>query len=405
VTIFGADWSDLGLAHLTAFLDQAEDEPLLWEAKGTELNKKELRRQVAAFANSHEGGYLILGADRPKGAAKWAVEGLRFPDEPRTWISEIIADPVGGVRPRPDFDVRAWPTTSGHVAVIWVRPTSTPPCTADGTVFERLPGKTQTVKDPQLLAGLFARGDAARREAQGRADRAALSVMRDWLESDHGQFRREGFFGESSQDLDPEQHDRDYIRFSVGAAATGYAPNVAARLFRNELAEEVWHRLGNVPVGHGLPRAFGASPDAVYWSQDALTWRLQQTFAVNAITIVRASWDGAAAAGQKIATEDAYPDRLAETRIREQWAWADELMLRLGGYGDVYVTVLLAGGRFPRVEAGTSVVMRRGPILPGVDLAHVASFGRELMRALGHPDEEPAPSEPSNDDDEARGTK
>jgi hypothetical protein len=33
--------------------------------------------------------------------------------------------------------------------------------------------------------------------------------------------------------------------------------------------------------------------------------------------------------------------------------------------------------------------MRRGPIRPGVDDEHVASLGRELMRAVGNPEAEP----------------
>ena len=38
-----------------------------------------------------------------------------------------------------------------------------------------------------------------------------------------------------------------------------------------------------------------------------------------------------------------------------------------------------------------AIVMRRGPVLPGVDDEHVASLGRELMRALGHLAPEPWP--------------
>jgi hypothetical protein len=78
-TIFGVRGeAELELEHIKNFLDQADDEPLLWEAKGTKLDKAEVRRQVCAFANSHEGGYLILGAERassggggPRVDARW----------------------------------------------------------------------------------------------------------------------------------------------------------------------------------------------------------------------------------------------------------------------------------------------------------------------------------------------
>jgi len=165
-TIFGASWNDLRLDHVQTYLDQADDERLLWEAKGTTLDKNEIRRQVCAFANSHEGGYLILGAGRASGASvehRWALDGVSFPGEPRPWITDVVVDLERGVRPRPDFDVVAWETTNGHVAVVRVTPTSTPPSLANGTVYERLPGKSQTVRDPLRLADLFGRGDAARR--------------------------------------------------------------------------------------------------------------------------------------------------------------------------------------------------------------------------------------------------
>src|SRR3954469_26053478 len=98
LTIFGPPWGELRLEHVQAFLDEADDEPLLWEAKGTKLDKSEVRRQVCAFANSHEGGYLILGADRPPTTGEepepgWQLEGVSFPGgEPQTWLTEIITD-------------------------------------------------------------------------------------------------------------------------------------------------------------------------------------------------------------------------------------------------------------------------------------------------------------------------
>jgi hypothetical protein len=104
---------------------------------------------------------------------------------------------------------------------------------------------------------------------------------------------------------------------------------------------------------------------------------------------VRAAWDGSAAVGQKVATEDVYPDSLAEERIAPEWRLADQLVDRLGGFGDCYVTVLVAGGRFPRRRDPDPIVMRRGPMRPGVADEHAKSLGRELMRAVGNPAAEP----------------
>lgn len=387
-TIFGVQWSDLGLEHVEAYLDQADDEPLLWEAKGTKLDPKEVRRQVCAFANGHEQGYLILGAERGSAEAdapKWKLDGVEFPDEPRTWIAEIVGDPEGGVRPRPDFDVAAWPAANGHVAVVRVTPTSTPPCIANGTVYERLPGKTQTVRDPLILAGLFSRGDEARKRAQALSDRAARTVM-DALGGDAGSFRRP-WTPVVSEAEQPACDDTTHIRFAVGVAATGTVPNIAGRLFRDEFVDEIWVQLRDRPTG--LPSGYGNSPDPVDVSQEALTWRHQVLGYVDSITVVRAAWDGSAGAGQKLATEDALPDSLAQQQIAPQWRLADQLLQRLGGFGDLYITVLVEGGRFPRRRDPVSIVMRRGPVLAGVDDEHVASLGRELMRALGHLAPEP----------------
>jgi Schlafen, AlbA_2 len=386
LTIFGVPWSELELEHVKAFLDQADDEPLLWEAKGTALDKNEVRRQVCGFANSHDGGDLILGAVRSADGT-WSVEGVPFPGgEPPTWVATIVGDAEKGVRPRSAFDVRAWPAANGHVAVVHVRPTPTPPCIFNGTVYERLPGKTDPVREPMRLADLYARGERAHRFALDRADAMADFLM-DRLEGDAGTFDRPWSLG-APQDSDVVPSESDYIRFSVGVAATGNPSNISGRLFKDGFAEEIWHQLRDRPTG--LPQEFfGNSPDAVEWSQDALMWRHQMQEPINSITLARASWDGAGGAAQKLATEDAYIDSLAERRLAPLWKLADDLVARLGGFGDVYLSVRLAGGSFPRRQERDRIVLRRGPLLPGVDDEHVASLGRELMRALGSSQPEP----------------
>lgn len=394
-TIFGVPWAELTLEDVQAFLKQADSEPLAWEAKGTRLDATEIRRQVCAFANGHEVGYLILGAQEPSGdggTGHWTLDGLKFPDEPVTWISNVISDATVGVRPRPDFDTKSWKVTNGHVAVVRISPAATPPCLANGTVYERLPGKSQQVRDPLVLADLYRRGDTAHREASARADRAASAVLEKWLDGEAGVFRTQwvqqepGFEGAAENDSD----DTKYIRFALGVAATGNPPNISGRLFQTGLAEEIWTELCDRPTP-GLPSAWGGAPDAVAWSQDSLTWRHQKQGLVDAITIVRAAWDGSVAVGQKLLTEDVYPDSLASSRIGPEWDFADRFVTeRLGGFGDVYVTVLVTGGRFPGRASNGHIAMRRGPVLPGIDNELVASLSRELMRAVGNPGPEPA---------------
>jgi hypothetical protein len=105
MTIFGVSWNELTLQDVAQFLTEAGPEPLLWEAKGIRADRGEVRRQVCGFANSHDGGYLIVGADESGGA--WSLDGVEFPDEPPLWISSVVGD--GGVTPYPDgLDTRSF---------------------------------------------------------------------------------------------------------------------------------------------------------------------------------------------------------------------------------------------------------------------------------------------------------
>jgi hypothetical protein len=379
MTIFGPGWADLTLQDVQSYLNDAEDEPLLWEAKGTRLDKNEVRTQVCGFANSHEGGYLILGADKTDDG--WKANGVAFDGEPITWLSDVIGDPERGVRPRPDFDIHAWPADNGHVAVIRVRSTSTPPCIANGTVYERLPGKTPPVRDPVRLASLFGRGDEARKLAEAIAYRAAKLAL-DAVTKD-----------EDTQEEEREEGGRAplrAIRFAVGVAATGNPPDIASRLFQDDFSTAYWEYLRDLP--DGMPYGWGQGPRPVEWPQTALLWRRELRGPIDYDVVLRASWDGAAAVAQRIAKDDAYlDDAFVNSRVGPAWRLADEVVQRLKGFGDFYVTVLFTGGNFPRRPgpADEILAMRRGPLLAGVDDDHLASLGRELLRSLGTGASEP----------------
>ena len=60
---FPVSWSELTLHDVIAFLSDAVEEPLTWEAKGGggEPSKKAMRKSVSGFANSRAGGCLLLG--------------------------------------------------------------------------------------------------------------------------------------------------------------------------------------------------------------------------------------------------------------------------------------------------------------------------------------------------------
>ena len=119
---------------MVRLLQEAEAEPLLWEAKGQRLDKHDIRKNVCAFANGNDAGYLILGAEQGKDG--WSLPGWEFPDEPPTWVSSVVGD---GVVPIPRIDVRPLPGESDNrrVAVVEVLPIATPPCFSRGTIYER----------------------------------------------------------------------------------------------------------------------------------------------------------------------------------------------------------------------------------------------------------------------------
>ncbi|MGH2885863.1 MAG: hypothetical protein ACRDPA_24745, partial [Solirubrobacteraceae bacterium] len=168
-------WTELRLDDVRDFLDAAGPEPLLWEAKGGEPSKGEVRLQVCGFANNHEGGFLILGA--PQAGNGWELDGMEFPTDPTTWVTDVVGN--GAVRPYPDgLDTKAFVVADRrHLAVVRILPIATPPCNTGGRVYERVSGQTIPVREPLRLAALFARGDEARQAADTRSQLAAIDAM------------------------------------------------------------------------------------------------------------------------------------------------------------------------------------------------------------------------------------
>jgi predicted HTH transcriptional regulator len=124
MTLLGQSLHQLTVEHLQSFLENAEDEPLLWEAKSG-AGKKPIRKAICGFANGEQPGYLILGAVEIDGG--WELPGAEFPgDDPPVWISEVIRT---GLKPQPLIDVRSLKIAPGRkVAVIEIPPVAIPLC-------------------------------------------------------------------------------------------------------------------------------------------------------------------------------------------------------------------------------------------------------------------------------------
>ncbi len=169
---FDRPWDSLDVESVRRFLADADDEGVLWEAKGTRVpHRDSVRKAVCGFANSL-GGYLILGAER-RNNASWELTGLQFRHpEPGTWVGSLIA---AGVSPLPVFDSKQFELGDGRQAVVvQVEPVAVPPCmTASGVVYQRVSGQTLPVTDQRVLADLLEKGATARGLHSGRAHRRA----------------------------------------------------------------------------------------------------------------------------------------------------------------------------------------------------------------------------------------
>lgn len=204
--IFGVPWPQLQLEHVQAFLAEAGDEPLLWEAKGAGVQPHagSVQKAGCGFANSERGGYLIVGADGGKGKP-WTLGGVEWrTDEPSTWLLQRMHD----LAPAPLCRTHVWPAEDGKsVAIVKVDPVTDTPCvTPDGVVYQRISGATVPVADPYVLSQLFQRGLDARERAHQRATMAL------------------------------EHRFDDLVLYTLGIAPTGMASNPVDQLYRNALS-------------------------------------------------------------------------------------------------------------------------------------------------------------------------
>lgn len=340
INLFGEPWPAVELGHVEAFLADAGEEGVTWEAKADEdeerkpsggeqpgrLRPTTIRKAVSGLANQL-GGYLIAGARWEKKAKKWTLPGIVVPDaEPELWLGKTIR----GLNPVPRFDPRAWTRDDGRViAVVQVDPVDEPPCmTPQGHVYERVSGETIRVTDPALLDALIRRGRQARERSETFADRAALRA----LDAIRWKFQRT-------------------VGLSIALAPIGReTDDIGSRLFTPEFTGALSKSL----------RAFcqtgpySQPDDMERWTQqDAFTafahfHDRRELHADGSATprarttwLIQATWDGAVAACVTISERAMIGGLSAPERvILPAWQELDALAQRLGGYGPAHLSAL-----------------------------------------------------------------
>jgi hypothetical protein len=333
----GVTWEALEEKQLAAFLGQAGDEGLTWEVKGGDEEgswprREQIEKAVGGFANSELGGVLIIGAKRrAKGKPGWDLNGLKPPKEEETELA--IAKKIrGGVRPTPNFRVKAWPTSEGRkAAIVLVSPVDRPPAiTRDGRVFERTSGATEPVRDPAMLARLFAAGERASGNAEAKAELAASRVL---ASAGSGELDIGDLFRWS--DASSQQG-----RIGLGVAATSYEPDIGGRLHRRAFAEtmEAQARGSLISLrGAGLPKQ-----DTYFAAQrrERLQARIDPGYEVEHARrfFIAAQWDGSVG----VASLGGEGDSLSlseEELLVPSWNLACRLVLALGGSGRLHLVL------------------------------------------------------------------
>jgi hypothetical protein len=380
--IFRVPWEDLGLDDVRAFLADAGDEGIRWEAKAADPRRPDakidpdlVRAAMCGLANSM-GGYVIVGAIRDDETKKWSLPGVVFPGgEPKTWVDDVAES----LRPRPQIgEPHVWELEQNRAAaIVQVEPVAVPPCmTAGGQIFERTSGKTVRVTDPLVLARLTARGDGARTAARSGARGAFRSVSTGALRSDN----------------------RGVI-VMLGLRATGYEPDIASRLFRESTAV----RLKEIIAAHLKQDRYTANTVAsipVQAHQDHLSvFTAPGSFVTDPVGGDRvwqvvAKWDGSVGIRCEGNDPEIGIESLFDEIVVPAWRAAAKIAPLIGGYGSAHLFLTVGAtintGRVEwpagNVQGGA---IERAPDTVDVDDALVESLKREVLRSMGHPAWEP----------------
>jgi hypothetical protein len=394
IEVFDVTWSDLTLSALKAFLADADEESVTWEAKADDqkrpLHSGSIRKAACGFANQI-GGFLIIGARRGDDG-RWQLPGIKRPDrEPELWIGKLLR----ALSPTPGFDTKAWTVDDDRlVLVVRVQPVAAPPCmTPDGRVYERVSGETLPVEDPALLDRLFQRG----RHARDRAEQHAFAAAVRGLDA-------------------PRWTDELAAGLSVTLAPVARSSDdIASRLFVPSFRKQARLALRGVLGEHREPS------DIETWvQQDAFSLLAQfRDFSVmhgsvsnrgrpwKSTWIVQATWDAAVTVSASFAPSELEDLDPVEELLVPGWREAALLVGLLGGYGPAHLGVGVrasppsrgrplpppappAGSMFRGLPAETQI--GRWVDVAPPDRAVVDSIARELTRAAGRTADEPGRS-------------
>jgi len=353
--------AELGLDDVRDLVDGSIGEPLLWEAKGADVRPEQIAKAACAFSNGVEPGYVLIGVEED--GTDWRFPGRAFGQvEASTWVSDIIQ---GSLRPLPRFAVVDFPgeQEGSRIAVIEIQPVSTPPCIANGTVLERLPGKSVRVSDPLRLAELYERGRAARVEARTAADRFASELVAS--------------FG------DIEAAEGEPLRFSITLAATGKKMDVSGVIFTKDFETKIVEACG----AHFGPK--GPLPEVIRPGvRHQVTQTSQETELLDISALdgrrswkLQARWDGSVGAAY-LSESDFYDvSQITDYALRDSLKAIALVMDHAGGFGEMYLTVAIYGGR--NLNGKLTGTVKRGPF----DLDEIEpildSVYRELCRITG----------------------
>jgi hypothetical protein len=366
MTLFGRSLHDLSLHDIQGFLEDADSEPLLWEAKGTALDTHTVRKEVCGFANGRQTAFLILGAEKDGGT--WALSGVDFGGDPPAWISDVIS---AGLRPRPMIDVRSIEVSAGkHVAVVEVPPVAIAPCICRGTVYERVSGRTIAVKEPLRLADLYGRGDGARNQARRASADLAAELFRD-------------------PDL-PGAGD-PWPRVAVAVAATGLPTDVGAVLFSRQYETDLEEVVKNSFARNraSTPEAYGPTFQGGFEQSNRFVDCVDMHGHTRPLYWhVRAIWNGAVGVYATWEIDSAFPEHVAEVLIQPAWSAVAALVEKLGAFGPTHTQILVDGkSALPGRDGSPMGVigLERGPTEMTASSSEFASVYRELRRATGLP--------------------
>lgn len=321
------------------------------------LRRLSIAKSIGAFANSRDGGYVILGAAHDK-TRTWSLPGLADRGtEPAVWLESVI---VGAVLPRPRHQVRTLRLTDERFAgLIRVWPVPTPPALVGGVAYMRVSGMSIPITDPVELGRLYRQGETARSAAESRAAGAI-----QWPTSRN------------------PPGDRLHLLYAVSLSPVAPPPDVSSRLFRRSYIDELHSLLRSylTPPVVGPVRA----PEREEWAQSFVEVGLADPFgdAASALTV---RWDGSAVVSYWAEDTPARGiDHLREPgNLARPWRLGVDALALLGGTGATYVTV------FAVHDPGGTYASRWTEELGHPSDETLASVIRELRRSRGRADFEP----------------